>query len=180
MKISFPSKFAVPQLFSGASFDRLSEALARLVRARPPHSAHRQHRRARTAASFGILIPLDRSVARERAKLSQKRADLAWMQSVAPELASSAPPPSATGESLLVIIDRSARESGLASSITGSEPGAAGSLSHPPGKGALRHADRVARAPVAAERRVRGLRHHRKGRRAGSGQRRPRPALGLM
>ena len=44
-------------------------------------------------------------------------------------LASSAPPPSATGESLLVIIDRSARESGLASAITGSEPGAAGSLS---------------------------------------------------
>jgi type II secretory pathway component PulM len=67
-------------------------------------------------------------VSRERAKLTQKRADLAWMQSVAPELASSAPPPSATGESLLVIIDRSARESGLASAITGSEPGAAGSL----------------------------------------------------
>lgn len=128
MKISFPSKFAVPQLFSGASFDRLSEALARL--------SERDRRilligsiAALALLIFGILIPLDRSVARERAKLSQKRADLAWMQSVAPELASSAPPPSATGESLLVIIDRSARESGLASSITGSEPGAAGSLS---------------------------------------------------
>jgi general secretion pathway protein M len=128
MKISFPSKFAVPQLFSGASFDRLSEALARL--------SERDRRilligsiAALALLVFGILIPLDRSVARERAKLTQKRADLAWMQSVAPELASSAPPPSATGESLLVIIDRSARESGLASSITGSEPGAAGSLS---------------------------------------------------
>jgi len=128
VKISFPSKFPVPQLFSGAAFARLSEALERL--------SERDRRilligslAALALLIFGILIPLDRSVARERAKLTQKRADLAWMQSVAPELASSAPPPSATGESLLVIIDRSARESGLASAITGSEPGAAGSLS---------------------------------------------------
>ena len=162
MKLAFPSKFPVPELFSGAAFARLSDALARLSE---------RDRRMLLVGSlaavalliFGILIPLDRSVSRERAKLTQKRADLAWMQSVAPELASSAPPPSATGESLLVIIDRSARESGLASAITGSEPGAAGSLADPPGKGALRHAGRVARAPVAAERRVRGLRHHREG-----------------
>ncbi len=78
---------------------------------------------------FGIIVPLDHAVAKERAKLTQKRADLAWMQSVAPEIAASAAPPSATGESLLVIIDRSARESGLASSMAGSEPGTAGSLS---------------------------------------------------
>ena len=78
---------------------------------------------------FGVIVPLDRSVARERAKLTQKRADLAWMQSVAPEIAASAPPPSATGESLLVIIDRSARESGLGTSMAGSEPGGPGSLS---------------------------------------------------
>ena len=127
MKLSFPSKFPVPELFSGAAFARLSDALARL--------SERDRRillvgslAALALLIFGILIPLDRSVARERAKLTQKRADLAWMQSVAPELARSAPPPSATGESLLVIIDRSARESGLASAITGSEPGAAGSL----------------------------------------------------
>jgi type II secretory pathway component PulM len=78
---------------------------------------------------FGVIVPLDRSVARERAKLTQKRADLAWMQSVAPELASSTAPPSASGESLLVIIDRSARESGLASAMAGSEPGGPNSLS---------------------------------------------------
>jgi general secretion pathway protein M len=78
---------------------------------------------------FGVIVPLDRAVARERAKLAQKRADLAWMQSVAPELAGTVPPPSSSGESLLVIIDRSARESGLASSLAGSEPGAPGSLS---------------------------------------------------
>jgi general secretion pathway protein M len=78
---------------------------------------------------FGIILPLDRSVAHERAKLSQKRADLAWMQSVAPEIAASAPPPAAGGESLLLIIDRSARESGLAGALAGSEPGGPGSLS---------------------------------------------------
>jgi general secretion pathway protein M len=78
---------------------------------------------------FGIIVPLDHAVSRERAKLAQKRADLAWMQSVAPEIAASAAPPSATGESLLVIIDRSARESGLASAMAGSEPGGANTLS---------------------------------------------------
>jgi general secretion pathway protein M len=78
---------------------------------------------------FGVIVPLDRTVTRERAKLAQKRADLAWMQSVAPEIARTAPPPSATGESLLVIIDRSARESGLGNALAGSEPLAGGSLS---------------------------------------------------
>jgi general secretion pathway protein M len=78
---------------------------------------------------FGVILPLDRSVAHERAKLTQKRADLAWMQSVAPEIAASAPPPAAGGESLLLIIDRSARESGLAGALAGSEPGGPGSLS---------------------------------------------------
>src|SRR2546430_14837671 len=78
---------------------------------------------------FGVLIPLDRSVAHAHERLARKRADLSWMQSVAPELAASAPPPAATGESLLVIIDRSARESGLAGALEGSETGGPGSLS---------------------------------------------------
>jgi general secretion pathway protein M len=78
---------------------------------------------------FGILIPLDRSVAHAQQRLAKKHADLSWMQSVAPELAATASPPAATGESLLVIIDRSARESGLAGALSGSEPGGPGSLS---------------------------------------------------
>ncbi|HYB32411.1 MAG TPA: type II secretion system protein M [Steroidobacteraceae bacterium] len=78
---------------------------------------------------FGILLPLDRSVAHAQQRLAKKHADLSWMQSVAPEIAASAPPPAATGESLLVIVDRSARESGLAGALAGSEPGGAGSLS---------------------------------------------------
>jgi general secretion pathway protein M len=78
---------------------------------------------------FGILIPLDRSVSHAQQRLAKKHADLSWMQSVTPELQTAAPPPAATGESLLVIIDRSARESGLAGSLSGSEPGGPKSLS---------------------------------------------------
>jgi general secretion pathway protein M len=50
------------------------------------------------------------------------------MQGVAPELATAPAPPSDSGESLLVIIDRSAREAGLGSALTGSDPGTGGSL----------------------------------------------------
>jgi general secretion pathway protein M len=78
---------------------------------------------------FGVLLPLDRSVAHAHARLAQKRADLVWMQGVAPEIAAAPAPPASGGESLLVIVDRSARESGLGSAIAGSEPGAPGTLS---------------------------------------------------
>lgn len=78
---------------------------------------------------FGVLLPLDRSVARAHARLAQKRADLVWMQGVAGEIAQAPQPPTTGGESLLVIVDRSARESGLASALAGSEPGAPGTLS---------------------------------------------------
>lgn len=77
---------------------------------------------------FGVLIPLDRSVAHAHDRLAKKRADLSWMQGAAPELALSTPAPAATGESLLVIIDRSAREAGLARNLT-SEPAGSGALS---------------------------------------------------
>jgi type II secretory pathway component PulM len=78
---------------------------------------------------FGVLLPLDRSVAQAHERLLKKRNDLAWMQGVAPELAASPQPPSAAGESLLVIVDRSARESGLAAALAGSEPAGPGALS---------------------------------------------------
>lgn len=78
---------------------------------------------------FGILLPLDHSVAQAQQRLAKKRADLSWMQSVAPQIALLPPAAAANGESLLVVVDRSARESGLASALSGSEPGAAGSLS---------------------------------------------------
>ena len=78
---------------------------------------------------FGILVPLDRSVAHAQARLAKKKADLTWMQGAAPQFATLGPAPASSAESLLVIVDRSARESGLAGSLSGSEPGASGSLS---------------------------------------------------
>jgi general secretion pathway protein M len=78
---------------------------------------------------FLVLLPLDRSVAQTQARLTKKRTDHAWMQGVAPELAASPQPPAAGGESLLVIVDSSARESGLAGSLAGSDPAGPGGLS---------------------------------------------------
>jgi len=78
---------------------------------------------------FLILIPLDRSVAHAQARLAKKKGDLAYMQDVAPEIRGGMPAGVATGESLLVIVDRSARESNLGGSLAGSDPGAPGTLS---------------------------------------------------
>ena len=111
----------VPESLSINAFAALSERERRIVLGGAVLAA--------VLLVFGILIPLDRSVAHAQDRLVKKRADLSWMQGVAPELAAAAPPPSSSGESLLVIIDRSARESGLASALTGSEPGAPGRLS---------------------------------------------------
>jgi general secretion pathway protein M len=78
---------------------------------------------------FLILIPLDRSVAHAQARLAKKKGDLAYMQDVAPEIRGGIPSGVPSGESLVVIVDRSAREATLGPSLAGSEPGATGTLS---------------------------------------------------
>jgi general secretion pathway protein M len=80
---------------------------------------------------FGVLLPLDRSVSKAHARITQKQADLNWMRSVEPELAAAPttlPLNNNSGESLIVIVDRSARESGLGSSLAGSDPSGPGGL----------------------------------------------------
>jgi general secretion pathway protein M len=79
---------------------------------------------------FGIIVPLDRSVAHEHARLAAKQADLVWMRGVAPELAASGPVSNAPAsqQSMLVVVDRAAREAGLGSALTSSEPSGAGGL----------------------------------------------------
>ena len=77
---------------------------------------------------FGVIVPLDRSVAQAHHRLEKKTGDLAWMRSVAPELAVSHPVRSVSKESLLVVVDRSARESNLGTSLAGSEPSGVGGL----------------------------------------------------
>ncbi|TLY80545.1 MAG: type II secretion system protein M [Gammaproteobacteria bacterium] len=78
---------------------------------------------------FGVIVPLDRSVAHVHERVGRKQADLVWMRGVAPELAAAGPQSGASGGSLLVIVDRSARESGLGASLAGSEPSGSGALS---------------------------------------------------
>lgn len=79
---------------------------------------------------FGVLLPLDSSVTKAQQRVGQKQADLAWMQAVGPELAAAGPTVArpSTQESLLVVVDRAAREAGLGGSLTSSEPQGQGLL----------------------------------------------------
>src|SRR5688572_19541284 len=72
------------------------------------------------------LGPLYAAVSEQAKRVEQKEGDLAWMRSVAGEVATlSASAPSRPGpsnESLVVLIDRAARECGLGSLLTGQTP----------------------------------------------------------
>jgi len=79
-----------------------------------------------------VLLPLQRSLSQARARVAQQQADLAWMRQMAPTLAAAGPGPatasSPQGESLVVLIDRSAREAGLGQALTGSQPAGTGAM----------------------------------------------------
>jgi general secretion pathway protein M len=79
---------------------------------------------------FVVLVPLDRSVSRAHQRLAHKQSDLAWMHSVAPQLASLGPPVLAptSQRSLIAIVDASAREAGLGTAVTDSKPVGPGGL----------------------------------------------------
>jgi len=76
------------------------------------------------------LFTLDRSVAHAHVRIAHKQSDLAWMRGVAPLLAQSGPPRSvpSSQRSLIVVVDASAREAGLGSSLASSEPSGQGGL----------------------------------------------------
>ena len=73
---------------------------------------------------LGIVIPLNRNIAIARERVTRKQGDLQFIQSVAPQLAAAGPASAgaATSESLVVLIDSSARESGLGKSLSNSQP----------------------------------------------------------
>lgn len=77
---------------------------------------------------FVVILPLDRNVSHLQSQVAGKQADLVWMRSAAPEIAAAGPVRSNSGESLIVIVAESARESGLGGSLAGSEPSGQGSL----------------------------------------------------
>jgi type II secretory pathway component PulM len=73
---------------------------------------------------LGILLPLNRNLALTRQRVETKQDDLAFIQGAVPQLggASGAGGATVPGESLVVFIDSSARESGLGKSLVSSEP----------------------------------------------------------
>jgi general secretion pathway protein M len=69
----------------------------------------------------GVALPVDRLQARQAARVEQKTADLAWMRLAAPLVATAA----ARGgnhESLVVLVDRTGREAGLAGAVRDQSP----------------------------------------------------------
>jgi type II secretory pathway component PulM len=79
---------------------------------------------------FAVWIPIERRVSHLEDSVRTKQADLAWLQSVAPQLgALRNAPAGAGGQSLVVIVDGVARETGIARSVAGSQPGDDGTLS---------------------------------------------------
>ena len=72
------------------------------------------------------LAPLYGAVSAQAKRVAQKEGDLAWMRSVSGEVAvlsANAPSrPGPSNESLVVLIDRAARECGLGASLTGQTP----------------------------------------------------------
>jgi len=74
------------------------------------------------------VLPLQRGAAALEQRVATKRADLAWMRSVAPALAGAGPVSETplTQESLVVTVDRTARESSLGEALARSEPAGQG------------------------------------------------------
>ncbi len=78
---------------------------------------------------LAIVLPLQRRVGAVEERVERKRDDLLWLRSMAPQLAglrTSAPPQ--LHESLVVLVDRTARQSGLDHALAGSQPSGNGGL----------------------------------------------------
>ena len=72
---------------------------------------------------FAILLPFNGFVDARVTRAERKTQDLAWMQSVAPTLRTFATTqPGANGESLVVLINRTARQKGLGGALTAQTP----------------------------------------------------------
>jgi general secretion pathway protein M len=71
-----------------------------------------------------VVLPLEGMNARSAARVAKKTADLAWMQQVAPQVMATGATSAgaATNESLVVLVDRTGREAGLAGSVRDQSP----------------------------------------------------------
>ncbi len=78
-----------------------------------------------------VLSPFYRAIDVRAERLERKRADLSWMHTVAPELQVSGgatPAAAPSGESLVVLVDRTARSGGLSNALTGQTPTGNGAI----------------------------------------------------
>jgi len=77
-----------------------------------------------------LVLPLHTITAKRAARVEKKTADLVWMRSMAPQVAAARSSGSTTSsnESLVVLIDRTARQAGLGSSLRDQSPNGAHSL----------------------------------------------------
>jgi len=79
---------------------------------------------------FGTLLPFERHVNGAQQRVATKQADLAWLESMRPQIAQlQGTAPIASHESMVVLVDRIARETGVARQLAGSQPSGDGSLS---------------------------------------------------
>jgi type II secretory pathway component PulM len=101
------------------------------IRARYDNLAERERRIVRLGGIasivllvLAIVLPLNRNISQARQRVAAKQVDLAFIQNAVPQLAAAGPGigAAATGESLVVLIDSSARESGLGKSLSSSQP----------------------------------------------------------
>lgn len=76
--------------------------------------------------AIGGVWKLGSAVDAASSRVEAKRADLAWMQAVAPRLRTM--PAQRPDESLPLLVDRTAREAGLAEALSGTDPAGQGSL----------------------------------------------------
>lgn len=75
---------------------------------------------------LGGIWKLGAAVDSAEARVETRRADLAWMQAVAPRLR--AMPAQNPDEPLPLLVDRTARDAGLAGALAGSDPAGPGAL----------------------------------------------------
>jgi general secretion pathway protein M len=73
---------------------------------------------------FAVVLPVTSAARAREARIVQKTGDLAWMRQVAPQVmaAAAAGSGAASDESLVVLVDRTARESGVGPSIRDQTP----------------------------------------------------------
>lgn len=70
-----------------------------------------------------LVLPFTSTSSKMTARVQQKSADLAWMRAQAPQaMAAAGMAQSGSGESLVVVVDRTAREAGLGAALRDQSP----------------------------------------------------------